>query len=57
MWLFTRYGFYSVASAQTPEGALDPGTVMVRPVQVAPRASPGALSGYGRRRGLCESDA
>jgi len=30
MWLFTRYGFYSVASAQTPEGVPDPGTVMVR---------------------------
>jgi len=30
MWLFTRYGFYSVASAQTPEGAPEPATVMVR---------------------------
>jgi hypothetical protein len=30
MWLFTRYGFYSVASARTPNGAIDPSKVMVR---------------------------
>jgi hypothetical protein len=30
MWIFTRYGFYSVACASTPDGSLDRGTVMVR---------------------------
>jgi hypothetical protein len=30
MWLFTRYGFYSVASAQKPDGAIDPAKMMVR---------------------------
>ena len=30
MWLFTRYGFYSIACARSADGALDPQTVMVR---------------------------
>jgi hypothetical protein len=30
MWLFTRYGFYSVASAQKKNGAADPVKMMVR---------------------------
>jgi hypothetical protein len=30
MWIFTRYGFYSIACADTPEGQIDPDTVMVR---------------------------
>ena len=30
MWIFTRYGFYSVACASTPDGSLDKETVMVR---------------------------
>jgi hypothetical protein len=30
MWLFTRYGFYSVACASKPSGALDPDTLMIR---------------------------
>ncbi len=30
MWIFTRYGFYSIACARTPEGALDSENVMVR---------------------------
>ena len=30
MWLFTRYGFYSVACASQPSGSIDPGTVMIR---------------------------
>ena len=30
MWLFTRYGFYSVACAQKKDGSLDPSTLMVR---------------------------
>ena len=30
MWIFTRYGFYSVACASRPDGSLDKETVMVR---------------------------
>lgn len=30
MWIFTRYGFYSVACASKPDGSLDKETVMVR---------------------------
>ncbi len=30
MWIFTRYGFYSIACAQKPDGSLDAQTVMVR---------------------------
>ncbi len=30
MWVFTRYGFYSVACATRPDGSLDKETVMVR---------------------------
>jgi predicted small integral membrane protein len=30
MWIFTRYGFYSIASASNPDGTIDPDTVMVR---------------------------
>ena len=30
MWLFTRYGFYSIACAQTKDGSTDPPTMMVR---------------------------
>jgi len=30
MWIFTRYGFYSIACASTPDGALDMENVMVR---------------------------
>jgi hypothetical protein len=30
MWLFIRYGFYSIACASHPDGSLDPQTVMVR---------------------------
>ena len=30
MWLFTRYGFFSVACADGADGSLDPQTVMVR---------------------------
>jgi hypothetical protein len=30
MWIFTRYGFYSIACAQKPDGSIDPQTVMVR---------------------------
>jgi hypothetical protein len=30
MWLFTRYGFYSIACANKPDGSLDTQTVMVR---------------------------
>ena len=35
MWLFTRYGFYSIACARHPNGSLDPATVMVRARRVA----------------------
>jgi hypothetical protein len=30
MWVFSRYGFYSVASASKPDGSIDSGLVMVR---------------------------
>ncbi len=30
MWIFTRYGFYSIACAGTPDGSLDLENVMVR---------------------------
>jgi hypothetical protein len=30
MWLFTRYGFYSIACASKPNGSPDARTVMVR---------------------------
>jgi hypothetical protein len=30
MWIFTRYGFFSIACARQSDGAVDPGTVMVR---------------------------
>ena len=30
MWIFTRYGFYSIACATTPDGALDLENVVVR---------------------------
>ena len=35
MWLFTRYGFYSIASARTPDGSIDPEKIMVRARLVA----------------------
>jgi hypothetical protein len=35
MWLFTRYGFYSIASARQPNGSLDTQTVMIRARRVA----------------------
>jgi len=34
MWLFTRYGFYSIACGNAPDGSLDPDVVMVRARQV-----------------------
>jgi hypothetical protein len=30
MWLFTRYGFFSIACARAKDGSLDPKTVMIR---------------------------
>jgi hypothetical protein len=30
MWIFTRYGFFSIACADKPDGTIDPDTVMVR---------------------------
>ena len=30
MWIFTRYGFYSIASASRPDGSVDKQSVMVR---------------------------
>lgn len=30
MWIFTRYGFYSIACGDNPEGSLDPGIIMIR---------------------------
>jgi hypothetical protein len=30
MWVFTRYGFYSIAGASRPDGSLDNQSVMVR---------------------------
>jgi len=35
MWLFTRYGFYSIACANKPDGSLDTQTVMVRARRIA----------------------
>jgi hypothetical protein len=35
MWIFTRYGFYSVGCADKPDGSLDTETVMVRARRVA----------------------
>jgi hypothetical protein len=35
MWLFTRYGFYSVACARHPQGSIDPNTLMIRARRVA----------------------
>jgi hypothetical protein len=30
MWLFTRYGFYSIACARKPDNSIDPNLVMIR---------------------------
>jgi hypothetical protein len=30
MWIFTRYGFYSIACAARPDGSIDPDNLMVR---------------------------
>jgi hypothetical protein len=30
MWLVTRYGFYSIACAQKPDGKIDPSKLMMR---------------------------
>lgn len=30
MWIFTRYGFYSIACARKPDGSIDPAMMMVR---------------------------
>ncbi len=30
MWLFTRYGFYSIACARRPDGEIDANTLMIR---------------------------
>lgn len=30
MWLFTRYGFFSIACARKPGGAVDPDLMMIR---------------------------
>ena len=30
MWIFTRYGFFSIACANNPDGTINPDTVMVR---------------------------
>jgi hypothetical protein len=30
MWIFTQYGFYSIASASRPDGSIDDQSVMVR---------------------------
>lgn len=35
MWLFSRYGFYSVACASNADGSLDHKTMMVRARQMA----------------------
>jgi hypothetical protein len=35
MWIFTRFGYFSIASAQKEDGSLDPNTVMVRARQKA----------------------
>lgn len=38
MWVFTRYGFYSIACGDNPERSLDPDIIMIR----ARRATKGA---------------
>lgn len=30
MWIFTRYGFYSIACARKPDGSIDPTMMMIR---------------------------
>jgi hypothetical protein len=30
MWMFTRYGFYSIACAENASGSTDPQTIMIR---------------------------
>ena len=35
MWLFTRYGFFSIACASKPSGELDPRALMIRTRQKA----------------------
>ena len=35
MWLFTRYGFYSIACANKPGGSVDTESVMVRARRIA----------------------
>ncbi len=35
MWIFTRYGFYSIASASMPDGSIDAQSVMVRARRIA----------------------
>ena len=35
MWIFTKYGFYSIACANKPDGSLDTETVMVRARRIA----------------------
>ena len=30
MWIFTRYGFFSIACANKPDGTINHDTVMVR---------------------------
>ncbi len=30
MWIFTRYGFYSIACARKPDGKIDSDTIMIR---------------------------
>jgi hypothetical protein len=35
MWIFTRYGFYSIACADRQDGSLDPQAVMVRARRLA----------------------
>lgn len=35
MWIFTKYGFYSVACANKPDGSLDAETIMVRARRIA----------------------
>jgi hypothetical protein len=35
MWLFTRYGFYSIACARKPDGSIDREQVMIRARRIA----------------------
>jgi len=35
VWVFTRYGFYSIACTGRQNGAIDPGTVMIRALRAA----------------------